>query len=32
MARPLRVAVGGLVYHVLNQVNAKATLFATPPE
>lgn len=29
MGRPLRAAVGGLVYHVLNRTNARATLFNT---
>ena len=32
MGRPLRAAVGGLVYHVLNRANAQPTLFATPDE
>lgn len=28
MGRPLRAAAGGFVYHVLNRVNGRATLFA----
>jgi putative transposase len=27
MGRPLRTAVGGLVYHVLNRVNARMRIF-----
>ena len=32
MGRPLRAAVGGLIYHVLNRANARATLFAKPDD
>ena len=32
MTRPLRAARGGLVFHVLNRANARATLFATPED
>jgi putative transposase len=29
MPRPLRAAVGGLIYHVLNRANARMTIFET---
>ena len=32
MARPLRQAPGGLVYHVLNRANPRATIFHHPAD
>ena len=32
MPRPLRAAVGGIVYHVINCGNARRTIFETPAD
>ena len=32
MGRPLRVDVGGYVYHALNRASAQATLFEQPAD